>query len=157
MRVTSFADIEAEFIARAHRMVYAALATTGPGGRPRTRVVHTVWDGATGWAVTFPGLPKEMDIRRNPFVSLAYVAEPQAPAYAECTAGFVDDPASKRSVWEFTKNLDAPAGYDPAIMYSGADDPKLLLIRFTPWRIRLSNAGKPDEDRIWQDDAAGGE
>ena len=71
MRVSSFAEIEGEFIARANDMVYAALATVAPKGPPRTRVVHLVWEGATGWMTGFPGTPKAADIAQNPYVSLA--------------------------------------------------------------------------------------
>jgi hypothetical protein len=42
MRVSSFAEIEPEFIERAHPMIWCDLATVGPNGHPRTRIVHPV-------------------------------------------------------------------------------------------------------------------
>lgn len=65
MRVSSFADIEADFIERAHRMVWRHMATDGPDSRPRTRVVHPVWDGATAWITSLRVGPKAEDIDRN--------------------------------------------------------------------------------------------
>ena len=47
MRVSAFAMIESEFIERAHRMVWCNMATVDPDGRPRTRIVHPVWEGDT--------------------------------------------------------------------------------------------------------------
>jgi hypothetical protein len=40
MRVSPFTEIEPEFIERARRMVWCDIATIGPDGRPRTRIVH---------------------------------------------------------------------------------------------------------------------
>ena len=65
MRVSSCAGIESEFLARAHRMVWRHMATVGPDGRPRTRVVHPVWDGAAAWITSLRVGPKAEDIDRN--------------------------------------------------------------------------------------------
>ena len=45
MRVGSFAEIDPEFIERAHPMVWCDMATVSPDRRPRTRIGHPVWDG----------------------------------------------------------------------------------------------------------------
>jgi hypothetical protein len=65
MRVSSFAEIEPEFIERAHRMVWCDMATVGPDGRPRTRIVHPVWEGGTAWMISMRVGPKADDINRN--------------------------------------------------------------------------------------------
>ena len=42
----------------AHRIVWCTVATTGADGRPRTRVLHPIWEwdgtGLTGWIATSP-------------------------------------------------------------------------------------------------------
>ncbi len=48
MKFDTFAEIETEFIERADQMVWCAEATVNPNGRPRTRLLHPVWEGATG-------------------------------------------------------------------------------------------------------------
>jgi hypothetical protein len=65
MRVSSFAEIEAEFIERAHRMVWCDMATVGPDGLPRTRIVHPVWEGDTAWMASLRVGPKADDIDCN--------------------------------------------------------------------------------------------
>jgi hypothetical protein len=65
MRLSSFAEIESEFIERAHRVVWCDMATVGADGRPRTRIVHPVWDGDTAWMTSMRVGPKADDIDRN--------------------------------------------------------------------------------------------
>jgi hypothetical protein len=64
MRVSSLAEIEAEFIERAHRMIWCDMATVGPDGRPRTRVVHPVWEGDTAWMTSLRVGPEADHIDR---------------------------------------------------------------------------------------------
>ena len=40
--VAQFADIETEFIARVHRVVWCNMATVDAQGRPRSRIVHPI-------------------------------------------------------------------------------------------------------------------
>ncbi len=99
MRVETFAEIEPGFIERAHRTVWCDMATVGPDGRPRTRIVHPVWEGGTAHVTSLRIGPKANDIDRNPYVSLAYVGDPMKPAYAECIASWVDDRAERIAIW----------------------------------------------------------
>lgn len=55
--------------------------------------------------------PKARDIDRNPFVSLAYVSEPLKPAYAECTASWVDDRDERIEIWKRIAAIPEPLGY----------------------------------------------
>lgn len=45
MKVTGFADIEAEFIRRVHTMVWCTAATIDTRNRPRTRILHSAAPG----------------------------------------------------------------------------------------------------------------
>ena len=52
MRVENFAEIETEFIERVHSIVWCSVATIDSRQRPRSRILHPIWEGATGWIGT---------------------------------------------------------------------------------------------------------
>jgi general stress protein 26 len=148
MRVDSFAAIEATFIERVHRAVWCAVATVNSAGRPRTRIVHTIWDGQTGWITTRSGTPKVHDLDGNPNVSLAYTSDLLHPVYAECHARWEDDQATKRHVWDLFLAAPPPLGFDPATMFKGVDDPGYGVVRFEPYRISIEDVSGQGERRI---------
>ena len=150
MRVSSFAEIELEFIERAHRMVWCDMATVGHDGRPRTRIVHPVWEGNAAWITSFRVGPKAEDIDRNPYVSLAYVSDPLKPAYAECVASWMDDRDERIAVWERIAAIPEPLGYNAQTMFGSYDVPNLTMLRLEPWRIRLPVAGDASARRSWE-------
>jgi hypothetical protein len=150
MRVERLDEILDEFVARAHRMVWAVMATVDPQGRPRTRVVHPVWEGAVGWVTVRPKSPKAAHLAANRFVSIAYGSEPVSPAYADCIADWVTDPAERRRVWSYIAGLEPPAGFDPGTMFPGPDDQGFGLLRLDPWRVRLGNPIDRSAERVWE-------
>lgn len=155
MRVRERDEVLGEFVARAHRMVWAVMATVDPAGRPRTRLVHPVWEDGQAWVTVRPDTPKARDLAGNLFVSLAYVSEPIAPVYAECEAVWVTDAAERRRAWAFIAGLGPPAGFDPAAIFPGGPDgPGFGLLRLAPWRLRLANAADRGAERIWQASAS---
>jgi len=149
MDVASFAEIEQEFNARVNRIAWCTVATVDRKGRPRTRILHPIWEGTTGWILTNRHSHKEKHLARNPYVSLSYWDPQQQQIYADCRAGWVDDDGEKRRIWEMYKAAPPPLGYDPALIWQGGpEDPVLGLLKLTPWRIELSAlmdapAGKP--------------
>jgi general stress protein 26 len=150
MRVSSFAEIEPEFIERAHRMVWCDMATVGRDGRPRTRIVHPVWEGYAAWITSFCVGPKAEDIDRNPYVSLAYVSDPLKPAYVECVASWMDIRDARIAVWERIAAIAEPLGYNMETMFGSYDVPNLTMLRLEPWRIRLLVAGDASARRSWE-------
>ena len=150
MRVSSFAEIAPEFIERAHRMVWCDMATVGPDGRPRTRIVHPLWEVDAAWMTSFRLGPKADDIDRNPYVSLAYVSDPVKPAYAECVASWVDDRDQRIAIWERIAVIPEPLGYNAQTMFGSYDVPNLTILRFEPWKIRLTVAGDISARRTWE-------
>jgi general stress protein 26 len=145
-RVSSFADIQAEFIARAHAMVWCNVATIDAKGRPRSGVLHPIWEGGTGWIGTRPYSPKAKDLAHRPFVSLAYVSDVAKPAYADCTADWVTDIAAKQHVWDLFLNAP-PLGFDPATIFHAVDQPDFGALKLTPWRVDLHT---PPDHHVWQ-------
>ena len=52
MEVAQFEDIQTEFMNRAQQAVYCNVATVDRQGRPRSRVMHVIWDGPIGWVIS---------------------------------------------------------------------------------------------------------
>jgi hypothetical protein len=52
MEITHFSEIEDEFIRRVHTMIWCNVATVDRLQRPRSRILHLIWEGETGWIAT---------------------------------------------------------------------------------------------------------
>ena len=52
MQVLDFADIQEGFMARVSVAVYCIVATVDRQNRPRTRIMHPIWHGPTGWVIS---------------------------------------------------------------------------------------------------------
>jgi general stress protein 26 len=138
MEVKSFSDIEDEFSARVKRIVWCTVATVDRKGRPRTRILHPIWEGSTGWIATGRQTLKTKHLAANPYVSCSYWDQQQQQIHADCKAVWIDDKATKDRIWELYKNTPPPLGYDPGIIWQGGkEDPGYGLLKLTPWRIAL--------------------
>lgn len=147
-RFADLADLLGQFVERAHRMVWCNLATLDRDGRPRSRIVHPIWEGPVGWVGSLGSTPKVRQLRRTPYVSLAYVAEVGAPVYADCLATWVDDPAERGRIWELFRTTPEPLGYDPATTFQSAAHPDFGVIRLDPYRVEVTNW--PHGTRVWR-------
>lgn len=148
MDVAHFADIAEEFMARVAGAVYCNMATVDRRGRPRSRMIHPVWEGHIGWLITWPQSHKAKHLQHNPHVSLAYIHDKERPVYVECVAAWVTDRAEMERGWEIHKQVPPPIGFDPTPHYGNIDHHYFGLLRFTPWRIELATLG--GESRIWR-------
>ena len=148
MDVKSFSEIETEFAERVKRIVWCSVATVDRRGRPRSRILHPIWEGTTGWIATGRHSFKEKHLSRNPHVSLSYWDPQQQQVYAECRTEWEDDAAEKRRIWELYKSTPPPLGYDLGMIWQTAENPDYGLLKLTPWRIEVSAiadvmSGKP--------------
>ena len=154
MEVASFAEIEEEFTARVSRIVWCTVATVDRQGRPRTRILHPIWEGSTGWIATGRHSLKEKHLAANPYLSISYWDQEHQQVYVDAKAEWQDDQAEKLRVWNLYKDTPAPYGYDPAIIWqAGPDDPEYGLLKLTPWRIELyalKDLVTQAEPRIWK-------
>lgn len=148
METTKFEDIESEFMRRISRAVYCVMATVDPAGHPRTRIMHPVWEGSMGWAISWPASPKTTHLANNPHVSLAYIAESLTPVYVECSAAWRNDDVSKRHLWDLCKSLPHPLGFDPEPHYGSIHHKFFGALEFVPSRIMLAELG--GESRVWR-------
>ena len=149
MRVSSFAEIEKEFIERAHAIVWCNMATLDTKNRPRSRIVHPIWEGATGWASARPHSLKAKHLAHNAFVSLAYISDITRPVYVDCKAQWEDDPAKKEHVWELFRSSAPPVGFDLGNIFAGVNDSEFGVLKFTPWRIDLFDISNSANRRVW--------
>jgi hypothetical protein len=153
MQVSHFSEIEAEFIARVHQMVWCSVATVDAQERPRSRILHPIWEGATGWIGTHPDSHKARHLERNPYMSLAYVANVMNPVYVDCKAQWIDDLDVKRRVWNLFRDAPEPLGYDPAQDFVAPESERFGLLKLTPWRIDLVSFPAPTFEsgtRVWR-------
>jgi general stress protein 26 len=154
MDVASFAEIEEEFMARVRRIAWCTVATVDAKGRPRTRILHPIWEGSTGWIATGRHSHKEKHLVNNPYVSLSYWDQQHQQIYADCKAEWCDDPSEKQRIWNLYKTTPPPLGYDPQIIWqAGIEDPTYGLLKLTPWRIELyalSNVMTQEPPKIWR-------
>ena len=149
MDVQSFSEIQPEFEARIRCIVWCSVATVDRQGRPRTRILHPIWKGLTGWVATGRRSFKERHLAANPYVSLSYWDAQQKQVYADCKTEWEDSADEKRRIWALYKSTPPPLGYDPGMIWKdGPEDPGFGLLKLTPWRIEVSSfydmaAGKP--------------
>jgi hypothetical protein len=142
VKTSDFTEIEAELMARINTMVWCSAATIDRQGRPRSCILHPLWEGAIAWVTTDPGSLKGRHLAVHPYVSLGYVSDVAKPAFADCHAEWIDDLAIKQHVWELCLATPPPMGFDPAPIYGtpalpGAGQRQFGLLKLTPYRIQL--------------------
>jgi len=131
------------FVEMAHRIVWASAASVDRRGRPRSRILHPIWqwdgDRLTGWIGTGPTPLKRAHLDNAPYLSLNYWDPSQDTCTAECHAEWAFDIETRTMVWDLLKNAPAPVGYDPAIIpgWEKPTDDAFAALRLTPWRLRV--------------------
>lgn len=152
--VGSFAEIAAEFQARVARIAWATVATVGPDGAPRTRILHPIWEFSTGWIATTSHSYKIRHLRREPRVSLTYWDPHQDNIHIEGVLTVADNQLDRERIWDLFASTPPPLGYDPILFWKGGKtDPSYALLRLDPARIELTglrqrSAGQPS--LIWR-------
>jgi general stress protein 26 len=154
--VDNFDQLEPEFSERIKRIVWCTVSTVDGKGRPRSRILHPIWEGSTGYIATGRTSFKAKHLSKNPYVSLTYWDPAHQQIYAECRAEWDDSPEEKRRIWDLYKNTPPPLGYDPAMIpvwKDGPSSPEFGVLKLTPWRIELYSiqdmmAGKPS--LVWR-------
>jgi general stress protein 26 len=152
--VASFDDIAADFHERVSRIVWATVTTVDRKGRPRSRLLHPLWDGTTGYIMTGPTSHKARHLAGNPYVSVSYWDPKHDTVFAECKSEWVSDGAEKQRVWDLFKSTPEPYGYNPAMFWpDGPTSPAFGVMRLTPWRIELyslADLAQRKMARVWR-------
>ena len=135
--------VQKEFVDKAHRIVWCTVATVGPDNRPRTRILHPLWELDTelvGWIVTRATPVKVRHLAYSPYLSCSYWEPAQEVAVADCHAEWVDDVATRQRVWELYRDAPAPLGYDFwSVFPEGPAGESPSLLRLSPYRLRLAD------------------
>ena len=144
--MATLTEIAEPFVAMAHKIVWCTVATVDANNRPRSRVLHPIWevvDGVpVGWIATGATPIKVAHLNHSAYVSCNYWSPEQDNCLAECSATWVEDLAMKRAVWDKFVNGPAPVGYDPSMIpgWENADSPTFSALKLEPWRIRVMPA-----------------
>ena len=142
--MAELAKVAPAFVSMAHEIVWATVATVDPNNRPRTRIVHPIWewDGSTltGWVATGPTPRKRADLDHMPFVSVNYWAPSHDTCRADCATEWFFDDETRTRVWNAFKNAPPPVGYDPAMIppwSGGPTSDAFAALRLDPVRLRV--------------------
>jgi len=151
--VTSFATVADEFKRRTERTIWCTMATSDARGRLRSRIVHPLWDGTTGWLLTVRHSPKGKDLDANPWTSLTYIDSAQEQVHVDCQTTWEERLDEKRRLWEWFKAVPPPLGYDPGLFFKSVEDRAFGAVKLVPWRVELWSladlmAGKPPQ--VWR-------
>ncbi|MEZ4571472.1 MAG: pyridoxamine 5'-phosphate oxidase family protein [Thermomicrobiales bacterium] len=69
-------EVAPPFVEMAHGIVWCNVATVDREDRPRSRILHPVWqwdgDALVGWIGTGPTPVKQAHLNHSPFVSCSY-------------------------------------------------------------------------------------
>ena len=131
------------FVEMAHRIVWATVATVDPSGRPRSRILHPIWewDGAAlrGWIATGPTPAKRAHLEESPFVSCGYWSSNHDTCVAECRATWAFDDDTRVATWERFKHGPEPVGYDPGMIpvWTEPTADTFAVLQLEPWHLRV--------------------
>lgn len=150
MDVDNFSVIAEEFDRRVKKIVWCNFTTIDRQGRPRSRMIHPIWEGATGWIATGRQSFKAKHLAENPYVSLTYWDPDHEQIYAECHAEWDDDPEIKQRVWDLYGDTPPPLGYDLTMFWPEPTSESYGVIKLTPWRIELSSLADMANPKVWR-------
>lgn len=154
MDVKDFSEVADKFKEITDRIVWCTFTTTDRQGRPRSRILHPIWEGTTGWIATGRQSHKAKHIEHNPYVSLTYWDPQHEQTIIECRADWADDQATKDRIWNLFKDTPEPVGYDPiAFWQGGPTDETYGVLKLTPWRLEvwgLAAMAQGEPAQVWR-------
>lgn len=131
------------FVEMAHRTVWCTVGTVDVRNRPRTRILHPIWqwDGETltGWIATGPTPAKRAHLDHSPYLSCGYWSPNHDTCVAECRTEWAFDDETRTMVWDLFRHGPEPVGYDPAIVpaWESPTSDSFAALRLDPWLLRV--------------------
>jgi hypothetical protein len=141
--VEQLAIVAPAFVEMAHRIVWCSAATVDRQGRPRSRILHPIWewDGErlVGWVATSPTATKRAHLEASPYASLSYWTPAHDTCVADCRVAWAFDDATRTRVWDLFVNGPAPVGYDPRLIpaWTSPTVEAFAALRLDPWHLRV--------------------
>jgi hypothetical protein len=136
-------EVAPAFVEMAHRIVWSTVATVDTKGRPRSRILHPIWqwDGVrlVGWVGTTATPTKRAHLNASPYASVNYWSPSHDTCVAECRARWAFDDDTRTMVWNLFLNAPSPVGYNPRIVpaWESPTCDAFSVLRFDPWRVRV--------------------
>ena len=131
------------FVEMAHRIVWCSVASVDAQGRPRSRILHPIWqwDGSqlVGWIATSPTPIKRAHLEVSPYMSVNYWTTTHDTCVADCRVTWAFDDETRTMVWNLFLNGPEPVGYDPSIVpaWKSATSEAFAVLRLEPWHVRV--------------------
>ncbi|ANE82304.1 pyridoxamine 5-phosphate oxidase [Mycobacterium adipatum] len=131
------------FVEMAHSIVWASVATVDADSRPRSRILHPIWewDGTDllGWVATVPSPVKHEHLAVHPYVSVNYWAPSHDTCSSDCLVEWYFDDETRTAVWDKFIDAPEPLGYDPKIIpgWDSPTSPTFAVLRLAPYRLRV--------------------
>ena len=131
------------FVEMAHRIVWATVATVDAHGRPRSRILHPIWqwdeERLVGWVATTPTPLKRSHLNTSSYMSVNYWSPTHDTCLAECAANWAFDDETRTMVWNLFLSTPEPLGYNPRIIpaWESPTSDAFAAIRLDPWRLRV--------------------
>ncbi len=142
--MSSLKQVAPAFVKMAHEIVWCTAATVDSDGRPRSRILHPMWqwDGRelTGLIITGPTPIKRAHLKASAHMSCSYWTPTHDTCVAECRAEWAFDDDTRKRVWKQFKETPAPLGFDPAMIPGwdgGPTSPNVAVLKLDPWRLRV--------------------
>ncbi len=158
--MNTLAETAPAFMEMAHQIVWCTVATVDSHGRPRSRILHPIWqwDGQelVGWIATSPTPVKQAHLRAHPYASINYWRSSHDTCVAECHATLLQDLPTRQMVWDLFLNGPEPVGYNPAIVptWPNPEADAFAVIKLEPWRLRVFPGtvllGQGGQVLVWQ-------
>ncbi|MFE3543482.1 pyridoxamine 5'-phosphate oxidase family protein [Nocardia sp. NPDC059177] len=140
-----FDTIADKFVQFTDDIVWCAITTVDGNGRPRSRVLHPMWefvDGKpVGWIVTPKSPIKVAHLEANPTIAFSYWSPAQNTVQGEAVASWVTDPETEKYVWDLFMTTPPPRGYNVSYFApDGPSSPEFCVLRLDPVRVQILDA-----------------
>ncbi len=116
-------EIGPAFVEMAHKIAWATVATVDIQNRPRTRVLHPLWeftDGVlSGIIATGPTPTKRADLDHSPYLSCGYWIPEQDVCRADCEVEWATDDETCEQAWQAFKDAPRPMAMTPPSFQTG--------------------------------------
>jgi hypothetical protein len=133
----SLAELAEDLAEITGRIVWSTVTTTDRHGRPRSRIMHPVWEitaeHVSGVIGSRPTPVKTAHIARSPWLTCGYWSPEHDAAFIDC---HVEWAGEKEPAWN-----RLAAGYDPTTIWpDGPGSPEFGALLLTPYRIQIIRA-----------------
>jgi len=141
--MNDLSQVAPAFIEMDHSIVWASVSTVDAKGRPRSRMLHPIWEWngerVIGWVATTPTPLKRAHLKASPYISLNYWSPSHDTCVAECRATWIFDDDGRSSVWNRFLNAPPPLGYNPTLVatWTSPTCDAFAAIQLEPWRLRV--------------------